>query len=142
MKLFSLLVIFCFSTITSFSCGCSFPGTTSEEFEKSQVVFEGKVIQVSKTSNNGEILKTPKWIVLTAYKGVNIGDTLSLTGYSGNCSYRIKKLNRKHIVYGSVNDTKVFLTSVCTRNKRKKRFRLNKDYKKEKAELKKLVTQK
>ena len=88
----SILLLSSFPSITS-ACSCAELPSVEEEFERSQAVFSGKVVDVrEKRSIKGYQTKSVLFEVTNTWKGVKQSQIIVTTGQGGgDCGFNFKK---------------------------------------------------
>ena len=133
-----------FFVTQGFACTCPFPGSIAEEFSKSSLIIEGKVVNTfikevsDESGQNKHRIEVIKMAILNRYKGIVSADTVEISNSLGSCGYRFKR-GRRYIVYANMNDDNGrYGTSNCTRNQTKKFIGVWSKYSAEKKELSRL----
>ena len=114
----SILLLGSFPTITS-ACSCAELPSVEEEFERSQAVFSGKVIDVKeKRSIKGYQTKSVLFEVTNTWKGVKQSQILITTGQGGgDCGFDFKK-GQEYLVYANESTmygAKSLASTICDR---------------------------
>ena len=113
-----ILFIGSFPSITS-ACSCAELPSVEEEFEQSQAVFSGKVVDVrEKRSIKGYITKSVLFEVTNTWKGVKQSQIIITTGQGGgDCGFDFKE-GQEYLVYANESTmygAKVLVSTLCNR---------------------------
>ena len=109
----SILFISSFPSITS-ACSCAELPSVEEEFERSQAVFSGKVVDVrEKRSIKGYQTKSVLFEVTNTWKGVKQSQIIITTGQGGgDCGFEFKE-GQEYLVYANrINDVRGKVTCI------------------------------
>ena len=114
----SILFISSFPSNTS-ACSCAELPSVEEEFEQSQAVFSGKVVDVrEKRSIKGYITKSVLFEVTNTWKGVKQSQIIITTGQGGgDCGFDFKE-GQEYLVYANESTmygAKVLVSTLCNR---------------------------
>lgn len=123
MPIFAIILMSIFFTgsfpsITQ-ACSCAELPSAEEEFERSQAVFRGKVMDVrEKRSLNGELAKSVLFEVESIWKGIKQSQVIIITGLGGgDCGFNFIE-GQTYLVYASESTMygeKSLVTTVCNR---------------------------
>jgi hypothetical protein len=114
----SIILIGSFPLITS-ACSCAELPSVEEEFERSQAVFSGKVVDVrEKRSIKGYQTKSVLFEVTNTWKGVNQSQMIITTGQGGgDCGFDFKE-GQEYLVYANESTmygAKALVSTLCNR---------------------------
>ncbi|MBB6447875.1 hypothetical protein [Bacillus benzoevorans] len=114
----SILLIGSFPSITN-ACSCAELPGVEEEFERSQAVFSGKVVDVrEKRSLKGELTKSVLFEVTNTWKGVKQSQIIIITGQGGgSCGFHFNE-GQEYLVYAyesTMYGAKSLVTTICDR---------------------------
>jgi hypothetical protein len=114
----SMLLIGSFPTITS-ACSCAEVPSAEAEFERSQAVLSGKVIEVrEKRSLKGSRTKSVLFEVNNTWKGVEESQIIITTGQdSGDCGFDFKE-GQEYLVYANESTmygAQSLVSTICDR---------------------------
>lgn len=115
----SILLIGSFPSITN-ACSCAELPSVEEEFERSQAVFSGKVVDVrEKQSLKGYITKSVLFEVTNIWKGVKQSQIIITTGQGGgDCGFDFKE-GQEYLVYANESTMygeKSLVSVICDRS--------------------------
>lgn len=114
----SILLIGSFPSITN-ACSCAELPSVEEEFERSQAVFSGKVVDVrEKRSLKGELTKSVLFEVTNTWRGVKQSQIIITTGQGGgSCGFHFNE-GQEYLVYAyesTMYGAKSLVTTICDR---------------------------
>ena len=114
----SILFVSSFPLITS-ACSCAELPSVEEEFERSQAVFSGKVVDVrEKRSIKGYQTKSVLFEVTNTWKGVKQSQIIVTTGQGGgDCGFNFKE-GQEYLVYvnkSTMYGGKTLVSAICDR---------------------------
>lgn len=114
----SILLISSFPSITS-ACSCAELPSVEEEFERSQAVFSGRVVDVrEKRSLQGYMTKSVLFEVTNTWKGVKQSQMIITTGQGGgDCGFDFKE-GQDYLVYSNESTmygAKSLVSIICDR---------------------------
>jgi len=113
-----ILFIISFPSNTS-ACSCAELPSVEEEFERSQAVFSGKVVDIrEKRSIKGYITKSVLFEVTDTWKGVKQSQIIITTGQGGgDCGFDFKE-GQEYLVYANESTmygAKALVSTLCNR---------------------------
>jgi LPXTG-motif cell wall-anchored protein len=113
-----ILFISSFPSNTS-ACSCAELPSVEEEFEQSQAVFSGKVVDIREKRNiKGYITKSVLFEVTDTWKGVKQSQIIITTGQGGgDCGVDFKE-GQEYLVYANESTmygAKAFVSTLCNR---------------------------
>jgi LPXTG-motif cell wall-anchored protein len=114
----SIILIGSFPSITN-ACSCAELPSAEEEFERSEAVFSGKVVDVrEKRSLKGELTKSVLFEVTNTWKGVKQSQMIITTGQGGgSCGFHFNE-GQEYLVYAyelTMYGAKSLVTTICDR---------------------------
>ena len=114
----SIILLGSFPLITS-ACSCAELPSVEEEFERSQAVFSGKVVDVrEKRSIKGYQTKSVLFKVTNTWKGVKQSQIIITTGQGGgDCGFNFKE-GQEYLVYvnkSTMYGGKTLVSTICDR---------------------------
>ena len=114
----SILLIGFFPSITN-ACSCAELPSVEVEFERSQAVFSGRVVDVrEKRSLNGYTSKSVLFEVTNTWKGVEQSQIIITTGQGGgDCGFDFK-VGQEYLVYANESTmygAKSLVSTICDR---------------------------
>ena len=119
--LLTFITFLFFSFDTLFSCTCTPPVSATEELEKSDAVFTGKVLEVITDTINAEntifTFYKIKFEISAVWKGVNSEQVVISTSMQASVCGFLFEQGIEYIVY-AFNDGTSLSTNICTRTKK------------------------
>ena len=119
--MFTFIIILFMSSFPSntSACSCAELPSVEEEFERSQAIFSGKVVDVrEKRSLKGELTKSVLFEVTNTWKGVKQSQMIITTGQGGgSCGFHFNE-GQEYLVYAyesTMYGAKSLVTTICDR---------------------------
>lgn len=104
----------------SYACSCTEPVSVEEEFERSEAVFTGKVMNVREDKRfDGMVTKSVLFEVSETWKGVSQSQVIITTGLGGgNCGFKFIE-GVEYLVYAEqssmYSEEEQLVTTICDR---------------------------
>ncbi|KRE93230.1 hypothetical protein ASG89_06925 [Paenibacillus sp. Soil766] len=115
---FSFMTIF--HSSNAYACSCAMPQTVEAQFNRSEAVFAGRVLDVNEQRNlNGSMTKAALFDVSHIWKGGTASQIIIHTGSGGgDCGFNFEK-GKEYLVYAGYStmygDKKLLVTIICDR---------------------------
>ncbi|WP_239696788.1 hypothetical protein [Paenibacillus oryzisoli] len=109
-----------FHAANAYACSCAMPQTVEAQFNRSEAVFAGRVLDVNEQRNvNGSMTKAARFEVSRIWKGASQSQFIIHTGSGGgDCGFNFEK-GKEYLVYAGrssmYGDKELLVTIICDR---------------------------